>query len=156
MAEIRNPRGAYGQTAVSSSTTDIEEYTNYSTTAIPVGAIVTLTHAATAVNASGSNIFTPAGSLVPGVASANTSPVVGVALNRAEAGDTVRVAVRGPARVPSSGSNLAAGTSFTSNASGQSVATASTLNHQTVGWTLEATGSVAGVLTWVYVQPAKK
>jgi hypothetical protein len=149
MMTIRNARGAYGQTAVSSTTTEIEEYhlpplvSGSPPAAIPAGTIVALT--------------LTSGALIPVAATAGTDGIVGVAQNTANPGDTVRVVVRGPAQVRATGTSVAVNTSFTATTAGRILGlSAFTANVSAVGFMLEVSGTVQDALKWAYITPLKR
>jgi hypothetical protein len=136
---IRNPKGAYGYTAVSSDTPVIREYQAGGT--VGKGQIV--------------KIQQSAGALTVVAAAATTDPVIGVANNAATSGDIVQVTVLGTTQVQSSGAGVAQYAGFSTTSGGQVAANPNTNDAVSVGFLLEAEG-LAGVLVSCYVQVSRQ
>ena len=89
-------------------------------------------------------------------ATALTDTAIGIVVKGGNEGESVQVCTHGPCKVQSSGTSVAADTWFGATTSGraQTVATGGTFGTKAVGITLEATGTTAGALKFVYVNPS--
>lgn len=134
---INNPNASFGQSSAPTGT-QIEEFV--AGAAIGEGQIVGLT-----INGDGEPRLA--------VATAATSPVIGVAVTSGGTGDVVLVAIQGPALTRAGGSSVAAAASVSATTAGRIAAGGTGANNIRLGFALEATGTTNDALVWVYVNP---
>lgn len=134
-----NPTNAYGQ-ADSTGYTQFQQVGEFeASAAITQGQIVKIDDSATTVSP----------------ATAATAVAIGVALDGAAVGQTVRVCLKGFCLVQAAGTSVAANTAFSAGASGRVAAATSTNNQWVVGITREATGTSAGALKQAWIDPSQ-
>ena len=150
-AFISNPLSAYGQDADATPHAQAVVKEFRSAAALSIGQIVKLVKTTATVGGNTVDV------LNVDVATANTDVAIGVVVKGSTgAGESVQVCTHGPAKVQSSGTSVAAGTWFQPTTSGRAAdAAVGTVGTRTaVGITLEATGTTAGDLKFVYVNPS--
>lgn len=150
-AFISNPLAAYGQDADDTPHAQAVVKEFRSAAALSIGQIVKLVKTTATVGGNTVDV------LNVDVATALTDTAIGIVVKGSTgAGESVQVCTHGPAKVQSSGTSVAADTWFGATTSGraQTVATGGTFGTKAVGITLEATGTTAGALKFVYVNPS--
>lgn len=134
-----NPTNAFGYTNADGNTQYQEVAEFAASAAVGRGQIVRLDAVAGVVTVS--------------PATAATDFVVGVAIDSAAPGQTVRVCTKGVTLVRASTTNIADRTAFSPGAAGRVAAATTTSGEFRVGVTLEATGTVADALKLCWVDP---
>jgi hypothetical protein len=150
-AFISNPLGAYGQDADFAPSTQAVVKEFRSAAALGIGQIVKL------VKGTATVADTTIDVLNVDVATANTDVAIGVVVKGSTgAGESVQVCTHGPAKVRASATDVPIGTWFQPTTSGRALSAAvGTVGTRTaVGITLEATGTTADALKFVYVNPS--
>lgn len=149
-AFISNPLSSYGQDAefAPHAQAVVKEYR--SAAALSIGQIVKLVKTTATVGGNTVDV------LNVDVATANTDVAIGIVVKGSTgAGESVQVCTHGPARVLSNTTDVPTGTWFVATTGGKPVTatTGALATRSVVGITLEATGTTADLLKFVYVNP---
>jgi hypothetical protein len=150
-AFISNPLSSYGQDADATPHAQAVVKEFRSAAALSIGQIVKLVKTTAVVGGNTVDV------LNVDVATANTDVAIGVVVKGSTAaGESVQVCTLGPCKVQASGTNVATGTWFQPTTGGQALTAAvgAVATRSAVGITLEATGTTAGDLKFVYVNPS--
>ena len=150
-AFISNPLSAYGLDADDTPHAQAVVKEFRSAAALAVGQIVKLVKTTATVGGTTVDV------LNVDVATALADTAIGIVVKGSTgAGESVQVCTHGPCKVQASGTSVADSTWFGATTGGRvvAVATGGTFGTKAVGITLEANGTTAGALKFVYVNPS--